>query len=320
MSSEPTRPTRRVIADVAQRLRVDTWTAEVVTAFAAGGIQPILLKGPATVAWLYPRDRHLRTYCDADLLVAPDDRTRAVELLIAAGMRPSPHPRLAEDGHHAVSFSRASDGATVDLHHSLHGMRNVPASVVWEAATSDTQVLQVAGVAVRVLGPAMRLLHVALHPRAVDGPESQPWLDLTRALEVSSAEEWERAITLAERLGITDEVSARLRARPDTGWLLERLGAQPTARRYHLIGSVDSGRAPNAVLSVENLLSTPSLRGKLHYARAKLAVARSELSPPAARVLAATHRLSLARMAHAATLAARLPSAIFAWNRERHGR
>jgi Uncharacterised nucleotidyltransferase len=297
-------------------LRVDAWTAEVVNAFGAHGVQSILLKGPAIVAWLYPRDPHRRTYCDADLLVSPGDRARAVELLLAAGFRPSSQPRLPEDGHHAVSFRRGSDGASVDLHHSLHGMRNVRARDLWEAATRDAQDLRVARVPVRVLGPTMRLLHTALHLRAVDGPASQPWLDLTRALEVSSAEEWEAAIGLAQRLGITHELSARLRLRPDTGWLLERLGDQPPARRFHLIGAVDSGRAPGAVLSLEQLLSTPSLRGRTRYACAKLAVGRSELSGPAARVLAATQSLTLARATHAATIAARLPGALAAWRRE----
>ena len=319
MSTGDKTPCPAVVADIAQRLRVDTWTAEVVSAFEAREVQPILLKGPAIVAWLYPRDRHLRTYCDVDLLVSPDDRPRAVELLTAAGMTPSPHPRLPEDGHHALSFFRPSDGAIVDLHHSLHGMRDVPTTELWDEACRDTQTLEVAGVPVRVLGSTMRLLLVALHPRAVDGPASQPWIDLTRALEVTTAQEWEPAIRLAERFGITHELTARLRVRPDTGWLLERLGNQPSARRFHLIGAVDSGAAPTAVLSVEQLLSTPSLRGRAHYVWAKLAVERSELSGPAGRVLAATHSLVLARITHVATLAIRLPAAIAAWRREHDG-
>ena len=307
--------TPAIVGDIGQRLRVDLWTAEMVTAFEARGVRSILLKGPAIVAWLYPRDRHRRTYLDVDLLVAPDDRALAVELLTAAGMSPSSHPRLAEDGHHALSFFRPGDGATVDLHHSLHGMRSVPAAEVWETANRDAQTMQVAGVTVRVLGPAMRLLLVALHPRVLDGPASQPWLDLTRALEVSSAADWDAAIALAEQLGIVHEVAARLRARPDTGWLLERLGDQPPARRFRLVGAVDSGAAPGSVLTVEQLLSTPSLRGRVRYAWAKLAVGTSELSGLAARVFAVTHSLALARITHAAALMTRLPAAIAAWRR-----
>ena len=316
MSTGHTGLTRAVVGDIAHRLRVDAWTAEVVTAFEARGVRSILLKGPAIAAWLYPRDRHLRTYRDVDLLVAPGDRACAVELLTTAGMRPSSRPRLAEDGDHAVTFHRASDGATVDLHHSLHGMRSVPATDLWETASRDARSLSVAGVQVRILGPTMRLLHTALHPRAVDGPESQPWVDLTRALEVSSDQEWEAAVTLAARLGVTHELRARLRVRPDTGSLLERLGDQPRARRYHLVGAVDSGRAPTAVLSIEQLLSTPSLRGRARYVWAKLAVERSELSPAAERVHAATRSLRLARLMHAVILAVDLPRALAAWRRE----
>ena len=305
--------------DVAQRMRVDTWTGEIVRAFADGGVRPILLKGPATVRWLYPDDPFVRTYCDADLLVAPGDRAAARGILAARGFTAQGHPRLRRDGHHALNFTREADGAQVDLHHTLHGMLDVPAARVWEVARRDAGSMVVGGSDVAVLGPTMRLLHVALHLGANEGPDARAWTDLTRAFEISTSEEWESALDLARELGVAHELAARLRRRDEAAWLLERLGPQPRAMRYSLAAAVGAGRVPQTVLSIERLLAADGAREKARYAAAKLAVSTDELSPAAARVLARSRSLQLARCAHAATIAARLPGALAAWRRERRG-
>ena len=46
-------------------------TAEVVTALRDAEIESLLLKGPATVRWLYADDPSARLYTDVDLLVPP---------------------------------------------------------------------------------------------------------------------------------------------------------------------------------------------------------------------------------------------------------
>src|SRR5687768_16970288 len=56
----------------AESLLIDHWTAEVVSRLHAIGVQPLLLKGPATARWLYADDPAARDYADIDLLVAPD--------------------------------------------------------------------------------------------------------------------------------------------------------------------------------------------------------------------------------------------------------
>ena len=303
--------------DIAQRMRVDTWTGEVVRAFAEVGVRPILLKGPATVRWLWPDDPFRRSYCDADLLVAPEDHAVARRILANRGFTAEGHPRLHRDGHHALSFMREDDGAQVDLHHTLHGMLDVPAARVWEAARRQAGSMVVGGAPVAVLGPTMRLLHVALHLGANEGPGDRAWTDLTRAFEVSTSDEWESALDLAREVGVAHELAARLRRRDEAAWLLERLGPQPRAMRYSLAAAVSAGRVPQTVLSIERLLAADGAREKARYALAKLAVSTDELSPRAARVLARSRSLPLARCAHAATIAARLPGALAAWRRER---
>jgi hypothetical protein len=301
-------------------MRVDLWTAEIVAALADAGIRPILLKGPAIVRWLYPDDPWRRSYCDADLLVGPGDRMAARDVLVGRGLAPSAHPRLEADGHHALSFVREVDGATVDLHHSLHGMLDVPAERIWTAAQRDAATITVAAAGVAVLGPAMRLLLVALHLGAHDGPGDQAWVDLTRAFAVATAAEWEAVLALAEQLDVAHELAARLSRRGEAAALVRRLGPQPPAMRYWLVAAVDAGRAPTAALAIDRLMAADGMAPRIRYARAKLAVSAHELAPPAAWVLARTGSLSLARGAHAVILAGRLPRALGAWGRVRSGR
>jgi hypothetical protein len=180
--------------------------------------------------------------------------------------------------------------------------------------------MTVAGARVAVLGGPMRLLHVALHLGARQRPDDQAWIDLTRALDVSTVGDWEAAIAVARELGVVHELAARLRRRPDAAWLLDRLGSVAPATRYNLVAAVDGGRAPAAVLSIDHLVSAGSMGKRARYTAGKVAVPSADLAPPAARVLALTRSLTLARAAHAATLAGRLPAALAAWRRERADR
>src|SRR6266513_174398 len=66
------------------RERVDAVTAEVVPALAGGGVRALLLKGPATVVWLYDNE-HGRSYVDTDVLVSPDDLASAGAVLRRLG-------------------------------------------------------------------------------------------------------------------------------------------------------------------------------------------------------------------------------------------
>ena len=318
-ASVPTVRAGAVVSDVVQRMRVDAWTAEIVAAFGDAGVRPILLKGPATSAWLYPTDPYRRTYFDADLLVSPADRAVARRVLTARGFEPTPHARLDADLGHALTFVRETDGALVDLHHGLHGMSEVPPERVWAAASSDTRTITVAGVPVTILGPTMQLLHAALHLGALDGPADRAWIDLSRALDLSSAEEWEAAVELAETLGVAHELAARLSRRVDAAPLVERLGTQPAAARYHLGAAVDAGRAPMAVLTIDRLLSKRGLAAKAHYVREKLAVPREELAPVGKLMLGRTGSMRLARAAHAAAVVAQFPGALGAWRHWRRG-
>src|SRR5262245_65347229 len=55
----------------------------------AGGIEPIVFKGAALAHTHYP-ESWLRPRLDADLLIPPEQRWRASEILVGLGYRPPP--------------------------------------------------------------------------------------------------------------------------------------------------------------------------------------------------------------------------------------
>ncbi len=206
--------------DIAQRMRVDTWTGEVVAACAEAGVRPILLASRA-VRLLSADDPLRRADCHADLLVGPDDQAAARRILAARGLTAQAPPHAD----HALRFTREEDEATVDLHRALPGMLDVPAARVWEAAQRGAGSVIVGGSSVAVLGPALRLLDVALRVGADDAPGDRAWTDLAHALEVGTKVEWESALELGRELGLADELAARLRLRDEAAWLTARPGS-----------------------------------------------------------------------------------------------
>ena len=150
---------------------VDRATAEAVRALAAAGVRSVLLKGPSLTAWLYG-DGMPRPYGDSDLLVAPDDRPRAEDVLRALG-----YVLVLGDGDiplpggqpHADTWWREATRSSVDLHRTL-GLARAPAEAAWPLLAAGTDRLVVEGVEVEVLGLPARALHVALHAAAHGGP------------------------------------------------------------------------------------------------------------------------------------------------------
>jgi Uncharacterised nucleotidyltransferase len=160
---------------------VDALTAEVVSAFTGEGIDTVVLKGPVLARWLYPGE--VRPYIDSDLMVAPENRVRAVSVLKRLGFeehRPwMPVPLLLDPG--GTAFNRPG-GGMVDLHCQLPGLDGDP-DVIWGrlAASAGRQVI--AGVELRVPDRDTVLLHVALHAaHHANMVGGNPLEDLRRAL------------------------------------------------------------------------------------------------------------------------------------------
>lgn len=198
-----------------QNIRVEAAAAEVLRAFAAGGVEGILLKGPAIGRWLYS-DAEPRSYRDCDLLIGSSHAEAAAETLAAVGFE-----RIFDQSRmppwwreHAGDWWRADDGVVVDLHRTLAGV-GVDDDTAWALLSLATDTMPVAGHPSRVLGVPARALHIALHAAQHGVGFHQPMVDLERALEQVGDPTWRAAAELAAKLEATAAfaVGLRLKAR-----------------------------------------------------------------------------------------------------------
>jgi hypothetical protein len=174
---------------------VDALTAEVAGAFGREGIETLVLKGPVLAKWLYPGE--VRPYVDSDLMVAPENRARAVGVPERLGFVEylpwMPTPLSLDPG--GTAFNRRC--AMVDLHCQLPGLDGDP-DAIWGCLAAGADRLVIGGVELRVPGRDAVLLHVVLHAahhaNLVDG---KPLEDLRRALARVEEARWSSALELA---------------------------------------------------------------------------------------------------------------------------
>lgn len=298
----------------AQNLVVDHVTAAVVGAFNAAAIRAILLKGPAIARRFYA-DGQPRPYLDTDLLVAPSDVAAAESVLADLEFVPA-FDRNADAGAHAASHAqtwvRATDGAHVDLHHSLVGLAASPEQV-WSALSSGTDRMRVATAEVEVLGSAAGALHLALHAAQHGVREPKPLEDLRRATEQLAESVWRGAAALAGRLEATPSFAIGLRLVPGGTNIADRLQL-PVSRPVDLV--LTARTPPRGAPTLERLAAA-GFRDKLRLIRAKLAPAPDFLrywSPLARR---GQLGLALAYLGRPLWVVMRVPHALVAWTSAR---
>jgi hypothetical protein len=249
--------------------RVDGVTAEATRALEAASIPSILLKGPAIATWLYPRGEN-RFYVDTDLLVRRGDWRRAMTVLESLGFEddlgPLAHPRMESAAGHP--WTRAADGAAVDLHCSIYGVAAAP-EAVWDVFSADAVSGRVGGTVVSMPSHAARLLHIALHAvQHGGGAYPQPMKDLALAVSRAPAGEWRDAWVLARRLQAGPAFAAGLCLLPEGAELADSIGAE---RQESTATSLRIEGVPMA----EGFQHLTELRGL----RAKLALALREMFP-----------------------------------------
>jgi Uncharacterised nucleotidyltransferase len=202
-----------------RNVAIDRLAAEIAAAFAATGIESLVLKGPVLAAWLYRGE--IRPYGDADLMVAPGDWERAVTLLDGLGfsdhLGPLAHPRM--ESFASTAFLRGEDN--LDLHCTLHGLDADPARI-WEEFRAGSERQEIGGAELRVPGRPALALHVGLH--AAHHVEGKPIEDLRRALATADDGTWRGALELAERLDGLPTFASGLRLLPAGAELARRLG------------------------------------------------------------------------------------------------
>jgi hypothetical protein len=239
-------------------LQLDAVTAEVVTALRATGIESVLLRGPAIARWLY-EDANARSYVDVDLLVPPGDIEHAEQVLGGLGFSDyTVEGVLAHDRPTYAHTWLRRDGAAVDLHYALLGVRLEPARI-WDVLAAETEMIAVLGTEVRVASPPGRALVVALHAAHHGVGVGQPLDDLARALELLPAGLWEKASSLAARLDAQVAFATGLRLLEPGREVAHTLGLPPTSSTET---TLRASTPPPMALGFEWLATTRGLRGK----------------------------------------------------------
>jgi hypothetical protein len=303
-------PAHRIAA---QELANEAAVSKAVASLGAAGIPSILLKGPSFATWLYPEGG--RTSVDVDLLVPPEGFDRAEALLSRRGFVHDPLDDLEGDKPwHAHAWYRERDGANIDLHRTLLGLRKAPADV-WKVLASRTVMLSLGDRDVRALDEPARCLHVALHVAQGGTSTDKARRDLVRALAVAPPSAWAEAAELAESLDGLAAFSAGLRIDAGRGAAVaERLGLPD---RFAPELELRRRNAPAEAIGLAWFLSLPTTRARLRWLRAKL------LPPPSFMRAWDEHAqvgglsLLLAYPRRWCWLATRLPGAFRQW---RHAR
>ena len=254
MANESLEQFVRLTAGLPRQRAVDAATAEAALAFQHEAIEVVLLKGPSIAQWLYG-DGEPRWYNDCDLLVRGVDLDDAGVVLASLGYErfasPPDDPGLLPDVH-SNAWTRADDGAVVELHWTLVGL-TAPHQAVWEMLSRDTTPITVNGVSTRSLGEHGRALHLALHLAQHGRATRQPVEDLTRGIAQLDFSVWQGARELSGRLGGDSAFAAGLRATTDGAELAARL-ALPPAETYW---TLRAGAAPRGALRLRQARDAP---------------------------------------------------------------
>jgi Uncharacterised nucleotidyltransferase len=252
---------------LARNLAVDALTAEVASAFTGEGIGTIVLKGPVLAKWLYPGE--VRPYVDSDLMVAPENRARAVSVLERLGFMEycpwMPVPLSLDPG--GTAFSR--DGVMVDLHCQLPGLDGDPAAI-WGRLAASADRIVIGGVELQVPDRDTVLLHVALHAaHHANLADGKPLEDLRRAIARVEESKWSSALELARAYRGVPAFAAGLQLLPEGRDLARRLDLGEVRSLQHEIRREDNVIAEELYA----LLSADAGIGR------KLATAASDIFP-----------------------------------------
>lgn len=247
------------------RLALDAAAVEAIEALRADGIRAILLKGPAIAQWLYDQPWE-RDYNDIDLLVAPEDHSRAGAILGGLGYRCNWLREQRGIAHHASVWTRRGlHPAEVDLHWQVPLAGN--GSGTWSVLSTETEAMSIANTTIEALAPSARALWTVVHAVQHGARSGKAMNDLERVLERADAETWSHAAELSRRLGVEGTFAVGLGLLPAGAELAGRLSVAGSASVEDHLRSV----TPSATsIGWLRLLEQRSTRARLRLLAAEI--------------------------------------------------
>jgi hypothetical protein len=297
----------RSLEDFAARVRglrrteqLDAAAREALDAFAAAGVDTILLKGVSLARFLYAGQKP-RAYSDVDLLVAPPDVPAAREALSGLGYENMTAARGVEDiagAVHAETWVRKDQQIgplMVDLHTRLPGVE-APPVIAWQLLAARRVAIDLNGGEAWVLPREGLALHVAIHAAQHFPYDTRPLADLRYALERWPAEVWEGAKDLATALDAQASFAAGLRLVPEGARLAAALEL-PSSDQFEWEMRNRESR-PRGTFHLQALLEARGLRARIGVLGRALWPKREWLVWEDRRAAAGGLRLARARVRH----------------------
>ena len=194
---------------ISRGLRIRRLTLEVLDAFAAQQVVPVLLKGAGLAERLFPEQPLARPSTDVDVLVRVDQLPAAKRALEARGLREGHDDSLGDvfDEHHHLSFARPD--ALVEVHFRLFsgfgGHHFDDAHLRSRLQRGDFH-----GRPVSWLHPEDEFVYLATHA-ANHGFLRASWLlDLQRYVSQSNGFDWAEMARACDEAGFSSAVGATL--------------------------------------------------------------------------------------------------------------
>ncbi len=196
----PDQPVRSDRLRAIRNLALEREAGAMQQALANGQVPSIVLKGISIARWLYPGE--LRPQGDVDLLVAPEDFSKAAELLKSVGFTDHGPPNSALNQRVLVRGH-----VVVDLHYRILGTK-VTAQVAWDIWSQNVKNLRCGVGDLTVLSYPALAVHIGLHALQHGRSEPRPIEDLRRLVE--SDVDWEAVWDVASQLGASQRLSSSL--------------------------------------------------------------------------------------------------------------
>lgn len=254
-----------------RRANLDRATADLIDELGDAGVEVLLLKGAALAQALYAPDRE-RGYYDVDLLVAPEDRPIAEDVLARLGYRNITSDQGIEDVAgilHAELWTRRDEvgNVSIDLHWRLAGC-DASEQKIWQSLRADAQIIHVERREVLTPGDAGLALHSALHVAQHGTPDVKAVADLKLGLARWPIDVWEKAADLARELDGLEAFTAGIRLVPEgdaVARLLELGSGDRVLRDLQLRGA-----RPRGTFHLDALTRAATMRDRLTVLRLAL--------------------------------------------------
>lgn len=139
---------------------------DLYKAFLSRGLSPVVFKGIA-LRQLYGQYADLRTSGDEDILIRPEEFEAVREVLEDKGFRCA-HPDLTKrqlERMHEVRFSKPEIQSNIEVHLNIFGEANKVLTYMNRTVHpfSDTEILEIEGVPLRVMNPSQAYLCLVFH-------------------------------------------------------------------------------------------------------------------------------------------------------------